>query len=163
VNLRTQRVETHAARETPEIQAWVGLLRGYSALTRRFSAELLSAHGLTLNDYEVLLHLARAPDRRLRRVDLAESILLTPSGITRLLDGFERAGYVTRATCESDARVIYAVLTEEGYAKLRDAAPTHVRGIRELFGERFSSDELEALAELLGRLPAEPGARACEP
>jgi DNA-binding MarR family transcriptional regulator len=159
--LRTQRVET-VARETPEIQAWVGLLRAYAALTRRFSAELLSVHGLTLNDYEVLLHLARAPDRRLRRIDLAESILLTASGITRLLEGLERAGYVTRAACASDARVIYAVLTEAGYAKLRDAAPTHVRGIRELFGERFSSDELEALAELLGRLPADPGSPACE-
>jgi DNA-binding MarR family transcriptional regulator len=159
--LRTQRVET-VSRETPEIQAWVGLLRAYAALTRRFSAELLSVHGLTLNDYEVLLHLARAPDRRLRRIDLADSILLTASGIIRLLEGLERAGYVTRAACASDARVIYAVLAEAGYAKLRDAAPTHVRGIRELFGERFSSDELEALAELLGRLPADPGSPACE-
>jgi len=158
-----QRVEPRVARETPEVQAWAQLLRAHSALTRRFSTELLTMHGLTLNGYEVLLHLAHSPGRRLRRVDLAESVLLTPSGITRLLDGLERAGYVSRSTSEQDARVSYAVLTDEGYEKLRRAAPTHVGSIRELFGQVFSSDELEMLAELLGRLPADPGGPECEP
>jgi DNA-binding MarR family transcriptional regulator len=120
-------------------------------------------HGLTLNSYEVLLHLAHAPERRLRRVDLAESVLLTASGITRLLDGLQRAGYVSRGTSEEDARVSYAVLTGEGYEKLRSAAPTHVGSIRKLFGELFSSDELESLAELLGRLPADFAGPDCEP
>jgi DNA-binding MarR family transcriptional regulator len=145
------------------VQAWAGLLRAHSALTRQFSTQLIATHGLTLNDYEVLLRLAHAPDRRLRRVDLAESVLLTPSGITRLLDGLERAGHVTRAGCESDARVTYAVLTDDGYEKLRAAAPTHVGGIRELFAERFSATELETLAELLARLPREHGAVECAP
>ena len=158
-----QGVETSVARETPEVQAWAQLLRAHSALTRRFSTELLTMHGLTLNGYEVLLHLAHAPERRLRRVDLAQSVLLTASGITRLLDGLERAGYVSRATSEQDARVTYAVLTDDGYEKLRSAAPTHVGSIRELFAELFSSDELETLAELLGRLPADPAAPDCEP
>jgi DNA-binding MarR family transcriptional regulator len=121
-------------------------------LTRRFTSDLLERHGLTLNDYEVLLHLAHAPGRRLRRIDLAERILLTPSGITRLLAGLERIGYVDRAACEGDARVIYAVLTDAGYGKLREAAPTHIDGIRSLFGERFSEAELESLAALLGRI-----------
>jgi DNA-binding MarR family transcriptional regulator len=121
-------------------------------LTRRFSSDLLERHGLTLNDYEVLLHLARAPDRRLRRVDLAESIVLTPSGVTRLLAGLERAGYVARAACDTDARVIYAVLTDEGYGKLREAAPTHVDGIRTHFGDKFSLEELDTLAALLSRV-----------
>jgi DNA-binding MarR family transcriptional regulator len=156
-------VETRIARETPEVQAWAQLLRAHSALTRRFSAELLTMHGLTLSGYEVLLHLAHAPDQRLRRVDLAERVLLTPSGITRLLDGLERAGYVRRAASNEDARVSYAVLTGEGYEKLRSAAPTHVGGIRELFGEHFSSDELETLRELLARLPADPAGAECEP
>ena len=120
-------------------------------------------HGLTLSGYEVLLHLAHAPDQRLRRVDLAESVLLTPSGITRLLDGLERGGYVCRATSNEDARVSYAVLTDEGYEKLRTAAPDHVGSIRELFGEHLSSDELETLRELLGRLPADPARTECEP
>jgi DNA-binding MarR family transcriptional regulator len=159
-----QRVEPRAASQTPEVQAWAKLLRAHAALTRRFSADLQATHGLTLNAYEVLLHLAHAPNRRLRRVDLAGSVLLTASGITRLLDGLERAGYVDRAADQNDARVTYAVLTDAGYEKLRDAAPTHVGGIRELFGDRFSCDELETLAELLDRLPSETvDDESCEP
>jgi DNA-binding MarR family transcriptional regulator len=140
---------------TPEQRAWVGLIRAHASATRRFNADLVSEHGLTLNDYEVLLHLARAPDRRLRRVDLAESILLTPSGITRLLERLERDGYVERAFCASDARVTYALLTDEGYSKLREASSTHVDGIRSHFAGRFTPKELETLAELLARLPAD--------
>jgi DNA-binding MarR family transcriptional regulator len=143
-------------RVTPELGAWIGLLRAHASTTKRFNAELVAAHGLTLNSYEVLLHLARADGRRLRRVDLAERVLLTPSGITRLLEGLERAGYVERASCDSDARVTYAQLTDEGEAKLREAAETHVAGIREFFGERFSKEELEALGQMLERLPTDP-------
>jgi DNA-binding MarR family transcriptional regulator len=163
--LSAQGVEARVARETPEVQAWAQLLRSHSALTRRFSSELLAQHGLTLNDYEVLLHLAHAPQRRLRRVDLAERVHLTASGITRLLDGLEQCGYVSRAASASDARVTYAVLTEVGYEKLREAAPTHVGGIRQLFAERFTADELVTLAALLQRLPADSdsGPADCEP
>jgi DNA-binding MarR family transcriptional regulator len=143
-------------RVTPEITAWVGLLRAHASATRRFNAELVAAHGLTLNSYEVLLHLARSDGKRLRRVDLAERVLLTPSGITRLLEGLERAGYVERASCVSDARVTYAQLTDAGEAKLREAAETHVAGIREFFRERFSKRELEALGSMLERLPVDP-------
>jgi DNA-binding MarR family transcriptional regulator len=143
-------------RTTPEITAWVGLLRAHASTTRRFNAELVAEHGLTLNDYEVLLHLSREEGRRLRRVDLAERILLTPSGITRLLEGLERCGYVERASCASDARVTYAQLTAEGEAKLREAARTHVAGIRDFFQGRFSNEELEALGGLLERLPVDP-------
>jgi DNA-binding MarR family transcriptional regulator len=123
-------------------------------LTRDLNADLVAEHGLTINDYEVLLHLARAPERQLRRVDLAERLLLTASGITRLLDGLQRAGYVDKASCDTDARVTYAVLTDEGLDKLRAAADTHVGGIRKLFESRFSDEELETLAGLLARLPA---------
>lgn len=140
-------------RTTPEITAWVGLLRAHASTTRRFNADLVAEHGLTLNDYEVLLHLSRADGKRLRRVDLAEQILLTPSGITRLLEGLERAGYVERASCDSDARVTYAQLTDAGEEKLRDAADMHVAGIRDFFRVRFSQEELEALGGLLARLP----------
>jgi len=143
-------------RTTPEIQAWVALLRAHATSTRRFNAELVAEHGLTLNDYEVLLHLSHAEGGRLRRVDLAERVLLTPSGITRLLEGLERCGYVERASCASDARVTYAQLTEAGTAKLRAAAKTHVSGIQGFFSERFSMDELQALGELLERLPLDP-------
>ena len=140
-------------RTTPEITTWVALLRVHATTTRRFNAQLVADHGLTLNDYEVLLHLARADGRRLRRVDLAEGVLLTPSGITRLLEGLERAGYVERASCESDARVTYAQLTDAGMEKLREASETHVAGINDLFRGRFTKEELQVLGSMLERLP----------
>ena len=143
---------------------WVNFLRAHAATTRRLNAELLAEHGLTINDYEVLLHLARAPERLLRRVDLVERLLLTPSGITRLLGGLEDAGYVERAACDTDARVVYAKLTDAGLEKLRAARDTHLAGVRSLFLERFSEEERRVLAELLERLPlagSEPV--ACEP
>ena len=143
-------------RTSPETQTWVALLRAHATSIRRFNAELVSEHGLTLNDYEVLLRLSRAEDRRLRRVDLAEQVLLTPSGITRLLEGLERAGLVERASCDADARVTYAQLTDEGDAKLREASGTHVAGIRSFFRDRFSEDEVRALGGLLERLPLDP-------
>jgi len=134
------------------LDAWIALIRGHSSLVRALNGQLVSEHGLTLSDYEVLLHLSRAPDRRLRRTDLAERVLLTPSGITRLLDGLERCGQVERAECSSDRRVVYAVLTDTGLEKLREAKETHLEGVRTQFADRFDDDELEALAELLNRL-----------
>jgi DNA-binding MarR family transcriptional regulator len=133
--------------------AWVALLRAYAATTRALSAELVAEHGLTINDYEALLRLARAEDRRMRRVDLAGALLLTASGVTRLLDGLERAGYVERATCASDRRVVYAVLTAAGRAKLREASGSHLAAVQALFEGRFDEEEVNTLAELLGRLP----------
>jgi DNA-binding MarR family transcriptional regulator len=149
----------------PEVEAFAGLLRTHAATTRRFNADLVAEHGLTLSDYEVLLRLARAPGRRLRRVDLSQQVLLTPSGITRLLSGLEASGYVRRASCESDARVTYAELTDEGLEKLQDASRSHIRSVRDLFGEHFSESELESLRELLWRLPVEgtPADASCEP
>jgi DNA-binding MarR family transcriptional regulator len=136
-----------------QLEGWVSFLRAHAAITRELSAQLQREHDLTLNDYEVLLHLAHADDGRMRRVDLAQRVVLTASGITRLLEGLERAGYVRKESCSSDARVSYAALTDEGREKLRSAADTHLRGIDELFLSRYSASELTALAELLGRLP----------
>jgi DNA-binding MarR family transcriptional regulator len=149
---------------TVEQRAFVGLIRAYSATTRRLSEDLEGDHGLTLSDYEVLLHLAHAPDRRMRRIDLARSVLLTPSGITRLLEGLERQGYVERAKCDSDARVTYALLTASGHAKLREASETHLEDVRLHFAERFSDEELNALGGMLSRLELEaPEAPDCSP
>jgi DNA-binding MarR family transcriptional regulator len=136
-----------------EIEAFVRLVRGSVAVTRELSAQLNADHGLTINAYEALLLLARAPDRRMRRVDLANSLLLTPSGVTRLLDGLERDGFVGREACESDRRVTYAVLTKAGRDKLREADKTHTRQIRELMGAHYDNAELAQLADLLARLP----------
>jgi DNA-binding MarR family transcriptional regulator len=146
-----------AVQTRTRLESWVSFLRAHAAITRQLNADLLADHGLTLSDYEVLLRLSNAEGGMMRRVDLAESVLLTASGITRLLDGLERAGFVEKAACQSDARVSYAKLTAAGQRKLAEASTTHLAGIEELFTGRFSEDELERLAELLGRLPLSPG------
>ena len=138
----------------PQLDSWVRFLRAHAAITRELSAQLQREHGLTLNDYEVLLHLKHADGGRMRRVDLAEQIVLTASGITRLLEGLERSGFVCKETCASDARVVYAKITDDGLEKLRAAGVTHLRGVDELFLGRYSGSELATLAELLSRLPA---------
>jgi DNA-binding MarR family transcriptional regulator len=136
-----------------ELEAWINFLRAHAAVTRQFNAELLALHGLTINDFDVLAQLARAPEQALRRVDLVERVLLTPSGITRLLKGLEEAGYVGNRPCKEDARVTYAVLTPKGRRKLAEAEKTHIASVRALMAERFDEDELETLAALLERLP----------
>jgi DNA-binding MarR family transcriptional regulator len=135
------------------LEAWVKFIRAHAAITRQLNADLLNSHGLTLSDYEVLLHLSWAENEMMRRVDLAESVLLTASGITRLLDGLERAGFVEKASCSSDARVSYAKLTDTGRQKLSEAGGTHLAGIEELFTGRFDASELDSLVVLLARLP----------
>jgi DNA-binding MarR family transcriptional regulator len=139
------------------------LLRGQAGLARELSASLQAEHGLTINDYEALLLLARAEENALRRIDLAGKLVLTASGVTRLLDGLEQAGLVAKRSCESDARVTYAVLTEAGRRKLDEAAASHVEQVRELLEQHYTCDELKTLAELLSRLPgaSEPG--SCTP
>jgi len=145
------------------IEAFIRLVRAEVAVTRQLSAQLSADHGLNINAYEALLLLARAPDSRMRRVDLASSLLLTAGGVTRLLDGLERDGLVARDECSSDRRVSYAVLTEAGRAKLREASKSHTRQIRELLGGTFDDDELAQLVALLNRLPGvDPTGDSCE-
>lgn len=142
--------------------AWLRFLRAHSALTRQLSARLESRHGLTLSDYDVLIQLYHAPERRMRRIDIARLVLLSPSGITRLLDGLERAGWVEKVRCDSDARVVYAALTAAGTQKCEEASETHLGDLEELFSSRFTPDEHEALAEMLGRLPLAETSEACK-
>jgi DNA-binding MarR family transcriptional regulator len=139
--------------DAPAVRAWTRLLRAQVATTRLLSAALQSEHGLTINDYEALFRLAAAEDQRMKRVDLARSLLLTPSGVTRLLEGLEQAGLVERATCESDLRITYAQLTGAGRATLEAASCDHQGSIRSLMEEHLSPAETEQLAELLGKLP----------
>jgi len=135
------------------LDPWLRFLRAHAAVTRQLSARLERRAGLTLSDFDVLAQLFHTPGHRLRRVDLARTVLLSASGITRLLDGLERAGWVEKGTCASDARVTYAVLTDSGEAKFGEARAAHHADIDELFGSRFTEDERAALSELLGRLP----------
>jgi DNA-binding MarR family transcriptional regulator len=145
------------------IDAFVRLVRASAAVTRQLSAQLSADHGLSINAYEALLSLARAPDSRMRRVDLANGLLLTAGGVTRLLDGLERDGLVARETCASDRRVSYAVLTEVGRDKLREASKSHTRQIRELLGGLYDDDDLTQLVALLDRLPdVDPSGGSCD-
>ena len=147
----------------PALETWIHFLRAHASLTRELSARLEADHGLTLRDFDVLAQLAYAPDRQLRRVDLARVVLLSASGVTRLLDGLERAGFVEKGTCASDARVTYAVLTETGLERFRAARRTHIRDVEELFGSRFSDGDRQQLTALLARLlePADEEELAC--
>jgi len=141
-----------AAREpiqelTPEqLAAWRGLLRVHSALVKALDAELLAEEGLPLSSYEVLINLQAAPGRRRRMAELADSVLLSRSGMTRLVDRLEREGLLARDTCSSDGRGTFAVLTDAGEELLSRARPVHLDGVRERFLRHFSTDELRALA-----------------
>jgi DNA-binding MarR family transcriptional regulator len=137
----------------PAVRAWTRLVRAHALTTRSLSTALQEAHGLTINDFEALLVLSHAEGGRLKRVELARNLLLTPSGITRLLRGLEDAGLVERATCETDLRVTYAQLTDAGREKLEAAAEAHTASICALLEEHFARDELDSIAEILGKLP----------
>jgi DNA-binding MarR family transcriptional regulator len=147
----------------PALTAWLRLFRSHSATRRALDADLQAQHGLTVTDYEALLLLSQA-ETPLRRVDLAEGLALTPSGVTRLLDGLEAGGLVVKSGCSADARVTYTVLTDDGRKRLSQASCSHIAAVRDLFEEHFTNDELETLAELLGRLPGAGGdASECSP
>jgi MarR family transcriptional regulator, 2-MHQ and catechol-resistance regulon repressor len=151
------------ATEIPTAVVALGRLIGaHAAVTRELSAQLVTDHGVTLNEYEVLLLLARAPDHSMRRVDLATEVRLSPSGVTRMLDRLERADLVEKGKCPSDARVTYAVLTEAGSAKLEECSSDHLAAAERMLGARLDEDELASLAELLGRFTDATGDE-CEP
>jgi DNA-binding MarR family transcriptional regulator len=143
------------------LEAWRSYLKSHAAILRGLDAVLVAEHGLTARDYEVLLYLAQAPQRRLAMSALAESTMLTRSGITRLVDGLVKSGLIERVACPSDARVSYAQLTDDGYAKLRSAGTSHVGSIHTLFLEHFTAEETEQLANLLSRLPGASQGGSC--
>ena len=138
-----------------ELAAWGGLLRTHARLVRELDRELEAAHGLPLTQYEVLLHLERAPHQRLRMSELARSVLLSQSGVTRLVDRLEALGLVERAPCAEDRRVLWAQMTDEGMRRLVEARPTHLAGVRARFLDRFDEDELGRLADAWERVLAD--------
>lgn len=113
-----------------------------------------------MNDFEALMHISRADEQRLRRVDLVDRLMLTPSGVTRLLEGLQEAGLVENVQCEDDARVTWARLTEDGNETLECVGASHTERLRVLFRDTLSEDEVEQLSELLGKLPG-VGAGSC--
>lgn len=137
-----------------ELAAWRGLLGVHSEVVGRLDAELEREHGLALTEYEVLISLDDAPQRRLRMSELAGELLLSRSGLTRLVDRLERQGLVARERCEDDARGYFAVLTDRGARKLRAARPSHLAGVREHFLSRLDARDLKALASAWAKVDA---------
>jgi DNA-binding MarR family transcriptional regulator len=129
-----------------EMAAWRGMVEVQAALEAELEADLLASHGLSLGDYGVLVSLSEAPDERMRMCDLAGRLQLSPSGLTRRLDGLVRQGLVVREPSDDDRRVILARLTPEGRSRLEAAAPVHVEGVRRRFLDHLSRSQIAALA-----------------
>jgi DNA-binding MarR family transcriptional regulator len=141
-----------------ELAAWRGMLRVHASMTRQLDLELTRAHDLPLSSYEVLLFLNDAPDGRMRMSELAEGVLLSRSGLTRLVDRLERGGLIERERCTDDARGWFAILTYEGRRLFADARETHLAGVRDRFLMHFSREELRELGALWDRvLPGAAG------
>jgi len=151
--LSSQVLSTQAIEPAIELSAFARLMRAQTVLRRALEAEVLTPRGLTFNDFEALLHLGRADDDRLRRIDLAELLMLSPSGVTRLLDGLVTAGLIENVQCPDDARVTWAKLTDEGLSTLECVGADHTRVMRSLFEGALDEDEVAQLSELLGKLP----------
>jgi DNA-binding MarR family transcriptional regulator len=149
--MQTSRVKDRQL--TPlELAAWRGFLRLHAGLVRELDRELEAEHGLPLSHYEVLLYLDNAPDKRLRMSELASSVLLSQSGITRLVDRLERDGLVVREVCPEDRRGLNARLTQAGRHRLAEARPTHLAGIHSKFLSHLDDDDLRELAAYWERM-----------
>jgi DNA-binding MarR family transcriptional regulator len=134
------------------VGVWRSFLRAHAAVNRELERELTAATGMPLAWYDVLLQLAEAPEHRLRMAELADRVLLSRSGLTRLIDRLETEGLVRREPSSEDARGMFTVLTASGYRRLRDAAPVHLAGIQRHWLRHFSDAELRQLGELLSRI-----------
>ena len=145
-------MSTTAPLSSTELAAWRSFLRAHATVTRRLEAELVAEHDLPLASYDVLVQLSEAPSQALRMTELAERVLISRSGLTRLVDRLERDRLVARQACPDDARGTLAVLTDAGLARLQAALPTHLRGVAQHVTDKLSTEELATLEELLGRL-----------
>ena len=143
------------SRHDPRLGAWRAFLRAHARLVRDLERELQAEQGMALTDYDVLVQLSAADERRLRMSELANQLLLSRSGVTRLVDRLVAEGLVERVTCESDRRGQWASLTDSGYERLRRASPTHLRGVAEHFLNRLPPDDLAALERMLDRVVTE--------
>jgi DNA-binding MarR family transcriptional regulator len=141
---------------------WIAFIRAHAAVYRTLEAELQADQALSLADYDALVQLALAGRRRLRMSELADRMVLTRSGISRLVDRLAAYGYVERQACPTDARGAFAALTETGLRRLRDASPTHLRGIDEHFLAAIPESDRDAFMRVLGGILAASVAPASE-
>jgi DNA-binding MarR family transcriptional regulator len=137
-----------------ELAAWRGMLTVHAHVTRVLDAEMQAAHGLSVSAYEVLMFLADAPGHRMRMSEIADGVLLTRSGCTRLVDRLARRGYVARALADSDGRGLYAEITPEGLDIARAARRTHLAGVRREFLSRLRGEDERRLGEIWARFGA---------
>jgi DNA-binding MarR family transcriptional regulator len=135
-----------------DVEVWRSFLRAHSRVLRQLESELVEHGEIPLATYDVLVQLTEAPEHRLRMTELAERVLLSRSGLTRLIDRLERDGLVRREPCADDARGMYAVLTPLGVDRLRSASHVHLPGVSAHFVRRYTRQELARLGQLLGRL-----------
>jgi DNA-binding MarR family transcriptional regulator len=143
-----------------EMTAWRSLIRTTTGVLATLDNELQAAHGLSLGEYEVLVLLSEVPDHAMRMTDLAAQLHLSPSGITRRIDGLVKREFVERQQCPSDRRGSYAVLTDDGRRTLEAAAPTHVEGVRTHFVDRLGEKQLANLTAALSTIDVDPRAAA---
>ena len=136
------------------VGVWRSFLRAHAVVLRELERELDRDAALPLAWYDVLLTLAQAPGRRLRMADLADSVMLSRSGLTRLVDRIEKAGYVRREPSPDDARGTYTVMQPQGLRRLREAVPAHLAGVQRHWLAHFDDDELRTLGALMQRLDA---------
>lgn len=141
-----------------ELRAWQALLHAHQDVNRKLDNELRADHDLSLSGYDVLLRLVRAPKRSLRMSVLAERVMMPPSSLTRVVDGLVAEGLVERSRVAHDARAMVARLTDRGRQVLRQAASTHLRGIRQHFTGRLTHPQMEELVTILETItgPHEP-------
>jgi len=139
---------------SPELAAWRGMLEAHARVMQELDAEMRSEHGLSVSAYEVLMFLADAPDRRMRMSDIADRVLLSRSGCTRLVDRLAQLGYVTRHADASDGRGLYAELTDDGVQKALAARATHLDGVRHHFLAHLTATDQIALGDIWTRFRA---------
>ena len=135
-----------------ELELWRSFVRAHAAVHRRLEADLIDKHGLPLAWYEVMARLVESDDRKMRMSDLAGQVMLSPSGLTRLVDRLVAEGLLRRVPAERDGRGSYAMLTDEGYEVLRSATGTHLRGVHEYVITKFAAEELRFFGEFFSRL-----------
>lgn len=150
--------------EGDRMVAWRGFIRAHAHVLAHLSQELQDEESLPVTWYDVLVQLSEAPDRRLRMQDLADRVLLSQSGLTRLVDRLEATGLVERTRCSEDGRGLFAQLTPEGLDTLRRAYPTHLRGVRAWFSDLLTDEEAAVMARAFTRIAdnARPPTRSAD-
>jgi len=154
VQLSTEEAIRSPALSEVQLAAWKSFLKAHAVITRALERQLIETHRLPLAEYDVLVQLSEAEGGALRMSQLADRVLLSRSGLTRLVERLERDGLVERSNCSSDARGSYAVLTQLGVQRLREAAPAHLESVKTLFAEPLTDDQVEAMRQALELLAA---------